>query len=214
MTPPTRGAWQTDPQVQAFIQALQAEGIRRTPQSKGDMASPTMQAFNRYITQNRARLGIPEGYGPSIASGGQTLDDWSVHPYKQAAILGAAAAGPFVAPLVAGSSVPELGNVNSTIDALQGGARTGLAALATPAGLLKAGLSGVPAAVSAVRAFGGGGGGPFGDDTSAGLVNEIRDSIAAQRKRFDETQPAFETSQRMALGMAPTRYRSGPFGGG
>lgn len=56
--------------------------------------------------------------------------------------------------------------------------------------------------------------GPFGNGHEAeGLMGDIRKSIASQQQRFDATQPAFDTAQRMAIGMAPTRYRSGPFGG-
>lgn len=69
----------------------------------------------------------------------------------------------------------------------------------------------IPAITSLVK---GNTSGPFGSGPEAdALTGEVRDSIAAQRRRFDATEPAFQTAQNMALGMAPTRYRSGPFGG-
>lgn len=158
---------------------------------------------------------LPPGYVYSLGSR-QVVNE---HDYADWVIPAIAAAGGGITAATgafgAANAIPQLGNVNSTVDSLMAGgaAKTGIAALGTKAGLARAATSGLPAILSAARSFGGGGGGPFGED-SAGLVNEIRESIGAQRKRFDETQPAFETSQRMALGMAPTRYRSsGPFGG-
>lgn len=153
MAVPTSGAWQTDPQVQAFIRALQMEGPR-TPRGKGDAASPTMQAFNRYIDQNRARLGIPDGYGPNVLDGGKTLSDWSTHPYRQALILGSAAAGPIIAGLTAAqaantsSIIPGTGI--PTVSGAGGAAALPVAPAATSAATSAAGAAGAGAATSAI----------------------------------------------------------------
>jgi hypothetical protein len=75
-----------------------------------------------------------------------------------------------------------------------------------------AGLAALIPALSAMFKNGGGSDGPFGKDGN-GLTEEIRQGLSGQRERFEATKPAFDTAQRMAIGMAPTRYRSGPFGG-
>jgi hypothetical protein len=76
------------------------------------------------------------------------------------------------------------------------------------------GLTGIAALIPALTALlkNGGSNGPFGSEGTA-LTDEIRHGLTSQRERFDATKPAFETAQNMAIGMAPTRYRSGPYGG-
>lgn len=62
----------------------------------------------------------------------------------------------------------------------------------------------------AMQAFGGGvGGGSGSSPTEDALLDEIRTNLGLQRARFQAAQPAFETAQRMAIGMAPTQYRAG-----
>lgn len=110
---PSSGAWQMDPEVRRLSQAYAASG-RHTPQSRGDVASPDVLAFNRYISQNRQRLGIPEGYEPDPATGGQSLrkaDDFGWDTIgKEAAIGGAMVAAPFAMGALAGGGGATLPN--------------------------------------------------------------------------------------------------------
>lgn len=69
------------------------------------------------------------------------------------------------------------------------------------------GLAGaVPLGIQALRGGGGGGG---SSPTEDALLAEIRTNLGLQRERFQAAQPAFQTAQNMAIGMAPVRYRSG-----
>lgn len=61
----------------------------------------------------------------------------------------------------------------------------------------------------AMQAFGGAGGGGGTSATEEALLAEIRQNLGLQRARFQAAQPAFETAQRMAIGMAPVQYRAG-----
>ena len=45
---------------------------------------------------------------------------------------------------------------------------------------------------------------PFNDPA---VSDEIKQGLALQRKRLEQTQPALDTLVNMAYGMSPTRYR-------
>lgn len=51
-----------------------------------------------------------------------------------------------------------------------------------------------------------------GDDARFGgpVDKEIADTLALQRKRLEQTQPALDTLVNMSYGMSPTRYRGAP----
>lgn len=60
------------------------------------------------------------------------------------------------------------------------------------------------AALLPMLGLGGGGASPFDEDT---LNAELTKGLEAQRKRFEQAQPVYDTLVNMAYGMSPTRYR-------
>jgi hypothetical protein len=219
---PTTGAWQTDPTIQAYLARMKARGQA----NRGSVAAGDSQrqaddlAFSRYIEANRQRLGIPDNYWPDPRTNGQTLYDPNQNVWRDLAIVGGsmAAGGYGLGAALGGgaaTAAPQLGNVNATIDALSGaqaaaptiasttaaaGAKTLTDKLTDPrsiAALASLGLGG------ATSLFGGQDG-PIDDDV---VADEIAKSLALQRSRVEQAQPAYDALVRMAYGMTPTSYR-------
>lgn len=223
---PTSGAWQTDPQLrmlmQAFTQAQAAGGVSR---GRGQAEALALQ---RYIESPgmRQRLGIPNNYWPDPRTNGQTLYDPNQNVWRDTALTGGAmAAGGYGLGAALGGAPAAAGGGAGTItgpltaDEIFGAsavptatATTTAAAAPTAADRLKKALTNpkdiapflamIPMLTS--MAGGSGGNNPFND---AGITDEIKQGMALQRKRLEQTQPVYDTLVNMSYGMSPSRYR-------
>lgn len=126
-------------------------------------------------------------------------------------LLARGSAGPVV-DAAGGGAGSVLGKLKSLLTS-QGGLKdaAGLAALLP---LLKSGggsTSGTGAGTATLPTDN-----PFADlalppaQTYAGAPAEARDAYALQKRRVDQTQPAFDALVNQAYGMTPTRYRGAP----
>jgi hypothetical protein len=65
-------------------------------------------------------------------------------------------------------------------------------------------LAALASLIPLLSGLGGGGDNPFGDDA---MNEELTKGLAAQRQRFEQAQPVYDTLVNMSYGMSPTRYR-------
>lgn len=202
-----------------------ARGVRQRPASEA-LADPDYE----WITmpdgtiQGRRRAGLFTKALPYIVGGAM------VAPHLLPLLgVGGAAGGAGGGSAAAAGGVPNLagaaGVPGGAMYSAAASAPVGVGAAAGGAGIgsrildwLKqprniAGLArAVPLGISALRGGFGSGGNDGASATETALLEEIRTNLGLQRARFQGAQPAFEAAQRMAVGMAPTQYRSGgPF---
>lgn len=146
--------------------------------------------------------GIPAGTLPGGAAApavtpGMAASGAAPIPGIAAGTLPGGAAAPVVSPGMSsyGTPVTSLASAPSysVVDKLK-------KMITTPDGV-KSLVSLIPA-LSSLRSSGGGN--SFKD---TGLEDEIRESLALQRKRLEQTQPVYDTLVNMAYGGTPTRYR-------
>lgn len=214
----------SDPVVQGILSQLRGLGTARG--SAGGATMRQLQEALRANPQLRAMgLGDPSmsaeyTVDPQTGQVGYQKGEWG-NLAKTAAIGSAMALGGWAlgsALPAAGGMTPaaEVAGIDSTIasmsptlPAVGGSAATGVSRILPKIGKY---ASGIPA-ITSLLSGGSGSSGPFGGAEGAGLMDEIRENLRAQRGRFEASQPAFDTVQRMAAGMTPNAYR-GPFGGG
>lgn len=233
---PTSGAWQTDPELRRLEAAVNAARARDI--AAGNARSPAMAetlAFKRYVEANRARLGIPDNYWPDPSNNGDSLYDPNQNSVRNTAIRGAAmAAGGYalgsVLPAAGGaasagisdgvttfpSAVPAMGGTAGALSGVGPPAAATAGATGSLASRLKGAVPNTPseaekflALIPLLASMGSGSGGnnPFNDP---GITDEIKQSMALQRQRLQQTQPVFDTLVNMSYGTSPTRYRGAP----
>jgi hypothetical protein len=89
---PTSGPWQTDPELRRLMQAYLSAQARNAQNWRRGGTDAEAQALNRYIAQNRQRLGIPDNYTVDPRTGGLYLYDPNQNTLRDTAITGGAMA--------------------------------------------------------------------------------------------------------------------------
>jgi hypothetical protein len=135
--------WQDDPEMQRLLQGV-VNPAPHVARGRADVATPEGQAFNRYVTQNRTSLGIPDGYEPDPTNGGQTLrktDSFGWDDVGMAgALLGGVALGGVGLPALLGGGSSAAGAGASTVG--MGAGEVALTSSALPASMVSSGVGG------------------------------------------------------------------------
>jgi hypothetical protein len=234
---PTSGPWQTDPMLQHLVRVLKAKmadpAAARMPRGGGYQAEA--KALNDYVAANRMRLGIPDNYTVDIRTDGQTLYDPNQNQLRDALITGGAMAGGAYgigaalgggatqAPAFAeaGGLLPNTTPVPYSAVALNPPGAAAFGGSIAPNIASSAGGAAArglldkfsdPQSLAALAALGIGGasslmGGPDNAMSDDAIKDEIAKSLAIQRGRLEQAQPAYDAMVNMAYGMSPTHYR-------
>lgn len=232
---PTSGPWQTDQTLMQLLHAAAAE--QANSHSRAPNGGPATRAYAQYLDANRARLGIPDGYGPSLRNGGQTLDkDFSWRPlitgaatiagglalpalFGSGTVAGAAGASEAAGGVLPATTPVPLSSVALSppgfagAGGLAGGGGIGAAAGATAAGssvidkIIKAATSPGEIATLATLLPSLIGGGHSSPFGDVNVSDELSKTLALQRGRMEQAQPVYDTLVNMAYGMSPTRSR-------
>lgn len=160
------------------------------------------------LIQGGAALAAPMFVGPMLAGTPTILGGAGAASGASGGVLpststGAAMSTTPMYPIVEGSGAAAAGAGSAAGSAATSG---GIINQLTKAMKNPRNIAGLAALLPMFAGMRGGGGSPF---DAAGVNEEITKSLAMQRGRMEQAQPAYDTLVNMAYGMSPTRYRGG-----